>query len=43
LWWEPAGPRGLVTRGYFDPEGNAQPILNVFHPYTRPLHRTDSQ
>jgi arabinogalactan endo-1,4-beta-galactosidase len=43
FWWEPAGDRGLVTRGYFDPEGNAQPILNVFHPYTRPLHRTDSQ
>jgi arabinogalactan endo-1,4-beta-galactosidase len=43
FWWEPASNGGLVGRGYFDREGNAEPIVNVFHPYTRPAHRTDNQ
>jgi arabinogalactan endo-1,4-beta-galactosidase len=43
FWWEPAGGGGLVNRGYFDSEGNAQPIFEVFHKFTRPAHRTDNQ
>jgi arabinogalactan endo-1,4-beta-galactosidase len=43
FWWEPAGSGGLVNRGYFDSEGNAQPIFEVFHKFTRPAHRTDNQ
>jgi arabinogalactan endo-1,4-beta-galactosidase len=43
FWWEPASNTGLVGRGYFDREGNVEPIVNVFHPYTRPAHRTDNQ
>ena len=43
FWWEPASDRGLTNRGYFDLNGNPQPILNTFHPYTRPTHRTDNQ
>jgi arabinogalactan endo-1,4-beta-galactosidase len=40
FYWEPAGNGG---RSYFDAEGNAEPILNVFHEFTRPAHRTDNQ
>jgi arabinogalactan endo-1,4-beta-galactosidase len=43
FWWEPASNAGLAARGYFDADGNAQPIINVFHPFTRPIHRTDGQ
>ncbi|HVT87296.1 MAG TPA: glycosyl hydrolase 53 family protein [Tepidisphaeraceae bacterium] len=43
FWWEPAGGQGLMQRGYFDPEGTPQPILNVFHKYALPTHRTDNQ
>ena len=30
FWWEPAAARGLVQRGYFDAEHNAQPVLEAF-------------
>lgn len=43
FWWEPAGGRGLVERGFFDNDGNPQPALNVFHQWTRPVHRVDNQ
>ncbi len=43
FWWEPAAGRGLVQRGFFDAEHNAQPVLDAFLPYTRPAHRTDGQ
>ena len=38
FWWEPAvGNRGgLVSRGFFDEDGNALPVLSVFDKYTRP-------
>ena len=43
FWWEPAAARGLVQRGYFDADHNAQPVLDAFLPFTRPMHRTDGQ
>jgi arabinogalactan endo-1,4-beta-galactosidase len=44
FWWEPAGNQGLVTRGFFDNDGNPQaPVFSVFHPFALPLHRTDNQ
>jgi len=43
FWWEPAGGRGLRQRGFFDNEGNPQPALEVFHEWTRPVHRVDNQ
>lgn len=43
FWWEPAAGRGLVQRGYFDADHNAQPIFTAFEAYSRPLHRTDDQ
>ena len=43
FWWEPAAARGLVQRGYFDAEHNALPVLDAFHAFTRPAHRTDGQ
>ncbi len=39
-WWEPGNTRG---RGFFDEEGNTLPVFDVFHKYTRPIHRTDGQ
>jgi arabinogalactan endo-1,4-beta-galactosidase len=31
FWWEPAvGPSPIASRGMFDPEGNALPVINVF-------------
>lgn len=38
FWWEPAvGTRGgLVSRSFFDENGNSQPVLSVFDKYTRP-------
>jgi arabinogalactan endo-1,4-beta-galactosidase len=41
FWWEPAvGPRGgLVSRSFFDEDGNSLPVLGVFDKYTRPLPR----
>lgn len=39
FWWEPAVPAGgrggLRSRGMFDDEGNALPVINVFDKYTR--------
>lgn len=43
MWWEPAANGGLRARGYFDDAGNALPVINAFHLYTRPVHRTDGQ
>jgi len=45
FWWEPAvGNRGnLVSRSFFDEDGNSLPVLNVFDKYTRPKPRTDGQ
>ena len=41
FWWEPAvGNRGgLVSRSFFDEEGNSLPALTVFDKYTRPAPR----
>ena len=41
FWWEPAvgGRSGLVSRSFFDDEGNALPIVTVFDKYTRPAPR----
>ena len=41
FWWEPAAARGLVARGFFDEDGNAMPVLEAFHRYTRPAARVD--
>jgi arabinogalactan endo-1,4-beta-galactosidase len=35
FWWEPAVTGGLRSRGMFDDDGNALPVLNVFDKYTR--------
>lgn len=37
FWWEPAVflGRGLSSRGMFDDNGNALPVINVFDRYTR--------
>lgn len=42
-WWEPAANGGLRARGYFDEQGNAQPVFKAFHKYTRPHKRVDGQ
>jgi len=44
FWWEPAvGNRGsLVSRSFFDDEGNALPVLTVFDKFTRPMPRKHS-
>jgi arabinogalactan endo-1,4-beta-galactosidase len=41
FWWEPAvGNRGgLISRSFFDEEGNALPVISVFDKYTRPAPR----
>jgi arabinogalactan endo-1,4-beta-galactosidase len=43
FWWEPAvGNRGsLVSRSFFDENGNSLPVVSVFDKYTRPLPRAD--
>jgi arabinogalactan endo-1,4-beta-galactosidase len=45
FWWEPAvGNRGgLVSRSYFDENGNSLPVIFVFDKYTRPVPRTTGQ
>jgi len=43
FWWEPAVSGELTARGYFDNDHNSQPILEAFHKFTRPAHRTDGQ
>lgn len=36
FWWEPAvGHGGVASRGMFDAEGNALPVLGVFDRFTR--------
>lgn len=38
FWWEPAvapAARGISSRGMFDPEGNALPVISVFDRFTR--------
>jgi arabinogalactan endo-1,4-beta-galactosidase len=39
FWWEPM----MRGRGYFDAQGNAQPILQALDPYALPLRRPDGQ
>jgi arabinogalactan endo-1,4-beta-galactosidase len=36
FWWEPAVTGSLGSRGFFDDEGVALPVLSVFDKYTRP-------
>jgi len=37
FWWEPAvANRSLGARGFFDGNGNALPVIDVFDKYTRP-------
>jgi arabinogalactan endo-1,4-beta-galactosidase len=43
FWWEPAAARDLVARGFFDDDGNALPVFEAFHAYTRPAQRVDGQ
>ncbi|MES1180655.1 MAG: glycosyl hydrolase 53 family protein, partial [Verrucomicrobiota bacterium] len=43
FWWEPAASGGLRPRGYFDGDGNAQPVMSAFDRLTRPAHRVDEQ
>ena len=33
FWWEPAVEGGLGARSFFDEEGNALPVMNVFDKY----------
>ncbi|MEN6334625.1 MAG: glycosyl hydrolase 53 family protein [Phycisphaerales bacterium] len=35
FWWEPAVQGGLRSRGFFDDEGNALPVITVFDRFTR--------
>ncbi|MGA2270494.1 MAG: glycosyl hydrolase 53 family protein [Bryobacteraceae bacterium] len=35
FWWEPAVTGGLRSRGFFDDDGNALPVITVFDKYTR--------
>lgn len=38
FWWEPAVSRGgLVSRSFFDDNGNSLPVLDIFDKYTRPF------
>ncbi|MBN1974374.1 MAG: glycosyl hydrolase 53 family protein [Sedimentisphaerales bacterium] len=39
FWWEPM----MRGRGYFDRNGNVQPIIHAFEKYTRPSRRVDGQ
>ncbi|MGH7950296.1 MAG: glycoside hydrolase family 53 protein [Limisphaerales bacterium] len=44
FWWEPAVARGgLVSRGFFDDNGTALPVLTVFDKYTRPAPRKENR
>jgi arabinogalactan endo-1,4-beta-galactosidase len=45
FWWEPAvGDHGnLVSRSFFDENGNPRPVLSVFDKYTRPSPRADGR
>ena len=35
FWWEPAVRGGLRSRGFFDADGNALPVITVFDRFTR--------
>jgi arabinogalactan endo-1,4-beta-galactosidase len=35
FWWEPAVTGGLRSRGFFDDDGNALPVITVFDKFTR--------
>ena len=35
FWWEPAVTGGLTSRGFFDENGNALPVMGTFDRYTR--------
>jgi arabinogalactan endo-1,4-beta-galactosidase len=35
FWWEPAVAGPLGSRGFFDPQGNALPVINTFDKFTR--------
>jgi arabinogalactan endo-1,4-beta-galactosidase len=35
FWWEPAVTGRLRNRGFFDEDGNALPVMNVFDRFTR--------
>jgi arabinogalactan endo-1,4-beta-galactosidase len=35
FWWEPAVAGHLRNRGFFDDDGNALPVMNVFDRFTR--------
>jgi arabinogalactan endo-1,4-beta-galactosidase len=35
FWWEPAVTGPLVSRGFFDEQGNALPVITVFDKFTR--------
>lgn len=41
MWWEPAVAGGLRSRGFFDDEGNALPVINVFDKFK--LGRLDNE
>jgi arabinogalactan endo-1,4-beta-galactosidase len=41
MWWEPAVMGGLRSRGFFDDDGNALPVINVFDKYR--LGRLDNE
>jgi len=42
FWWEPAVRGGLGSRGFFNDDGNALPVLAVFDKYTRPVPRKEN-
>ena len=35
FWWEPAVTGGLRSRGFFDDDGNALPVITVFDEFTK--------
>jgi arabinogalactan endo-1,4-beta-galactosidase len=44
FWWEPAvGRGGLVSRSFFDDNGNGLPALETFDKSTRPFPRTNTK
>jgi arabinogalactan endo-1,4-beta-galactosidase len=44
FWWEPAVPRGpIASRGMFDTQGNALPVITVFDQPLRSANRAKDQ
>ena len=39
FWWEPAVTGPLGSRGFFDDDGQALPVMGVFDQYTKPRPR----